>query len=206
VHHCKALFSWERREMVSQAQRDALAAPITEWLLKNPVAGCRMHNGRRDLIVHVKGFCAANLSKNLTDDQVRRLITGLLNKHRPGIIRPEKTSRGKRKALGGPGAKSKEENDKYNKKHSKKRKTANEIKNHATIVSQGLKHIMRSKTETEELCERLLSRKYAALGGLAMRQAIEGIIFGNAQSRRSSTSKLTGATNKTGSNSSGTSP
>jgi hypothetical protein len=77
--------------MVSQAQRDALAAPIIEWLRNNPGAECRMRNGRRGLIAHVKNFYAANFSKNPTDAQVKQVITGLLNKHRPGIIRPEDT-------------------------------------------------------------------------------------------------------------------
>jgi hypothetical protein len=52
-------------------------------------------------------------------------------------------------------------------------KAANDAKNRATIVAQGLGHIMRSKADTKLLCEYLLSiKKYAILCNLAMRQAI----------------------------------
>jgi hypothetical protein len=53
--------------VVSQAQRGELAAPIKEWLRNNPMAGgCNMLNGRRELVVHVKNFYAANFSKDPT--------------------------------------------------------------------------------------------------------------------------------------------
>jgi hypothetical protein len=106
--------------MVSQAQRDELAAPIKEWLRNNPMAGgCNMLNGRRELIVHVKNFYAANFSKNLTDLQLKQKNNSLLNQHRPGIIRPECTRKDcKTKAVGALGACSKEESDKKNKKNN----------------------------------------------------------------------------------------
>jgi hypothetical protein len=43
-----------------------------------------MSNGRRDLIVHVKNFYAANSKPSKTDVQLKQVISGLLNKHRPG--------------------------------------------------------------------------------------------------------------------------
>jgi hypothetical protein len=76
------------------------------------------------------------------------------------------------KAKGAPSSRSKEEQDKVNTIKNKKRKDENDLENRKTIMSQGLKHIMRSKTETEELCEYLLYDKpYAILGDLTMSQA-----------------------------------
>jgi hypothetical protein len=81
---------------------------------------------------------------------------------------------------------SKEEIDKANKKHNpinnpinnpifaQRRKEVSDLENRKAIDDLGLGHIMRSKTETEGLCEHLLSVKtYAILGNLTMRQAIE---------------------------------
>jgi hypothetical protein len=66
-----------------------------------------MSNGRGDLLDHVK-----NLKPGKTDAQLQQVISGLLSKHRPGIIRPEKTRKDcKRKALGALGSSSKEEID-----------------------------------------------------------------------------------------------
>jgi hypothetical protein len=90
----------------------------------------------------------------------------------------------KKKAVGAPGSRSKEEQDKTNRINNpihnpinnpirnKKRKGENDLENRKTIVSQGLKHIMRSKTETEELCEYLLHDKtYPVHGDLTMSHA-----------------------------------
>jgi hypothetical protein len=185
--------------MVSQVQRDALAGPIIDWVRNNPGDECRMRNGRRGLIAHVKNFYAANFSKKLTKLQVKRVITGLLNKHRPGIIRPEYTNKDRKmKAVGAPGRCSKEEQDKLNKKNNpinnpiwnpinnpshnpinnpiwgaKRKQAANDAENRKNTEDQGLRHTMRSKHTTKLLCERLLSTKYAILGDLTMRQAIE---------------------------------
>jgi hypothetical protein len=142
-----------------------------------------MSNGRGALIDHLKNFYAANSKPSKSDAQLASAISGLLNKHRPGIIRPEKTRKDcKRKALGELGSFSKEEQDKTNKKHnpinSKKRKDANDLESRKTIEAQDLGHIMRSKAETKLLCEDLLSiKRYAILGNLTMRQAIEGNSF-----------------------------
>jgi hypothetical protein len=126
---------------------------------------------------------AANSKPSKTDTQLQQVISKVLSKHRPGISRPENTRRDcKRKALGGPGAESKEEKDKANTKANpiqcKKRKDANDLENRKAIEAQDLGHIMRSKAETKLLCEHLLSiKKYAILGNLTMRQAIEGNSF-----------------------------
>jgi hypothetical protein len=135
-----------------------------------------MSNGRGDL-VHVK-----NLSPGKNDAQLRRIMTRLLGKARGGIIRPECTNKHcKKKAPGGPGFHSKEEHVKKSKKHNpinnpihaQKRKAANDAKSRATIVAQGLGHIMRSEADTKLLREPLLSIKtYATLGNMTMSQAI----------------------------------
>jgi hypothetical protein len=138
-----------------------------------------MTNGRRGLLDHAKNFYAANSMPSRSDARLQQVITRPLSKHRPGIISPEKNRKDrKKKAAGEPGACSKEEEDKKNTKanpiYSKKRKEVNALENRKTIDDLGLGHIMRSKTETEALCEHLLSVKtYAILGNLAMRQAIE---------------------------------
>jgi hypothetical protein len=137
-----------------------------------------MSNGRGDPLDHAKNFYAANSkpSKTDTDAQLRHVVSHLLSKHRPGVIRPEKTRKDRKgRALGGPGSSSKEEQDKIGKKHNKKRKAANDAENRKTTVAQGLRHTMRSKANTKLLCEHRLSiKKYPILGNLAMRQAIEG--------------------------------
>jgi hypothetical protein len=91
----------------------------------------------------------------------------------------------KMKAVGAPSSRSKEEQDKvntiknpinnpiYNPISSKKRKEVNDLESRKIIDDQGLGHIMRSKTETEELCEHLLSVKmYAILGGLTWSESL----------------------------------
>jgi hypothetical protein len=45
-----------------------------------------MSNGRRDLLDHAK-----NLKPDPSDEQLWQAVSKLLSKHRPGIIRPEKT-------------------------------------------------------------------------------------------------------------------
>jgi hypothetical protein len=138
-----------------------------------------MLNGRRELIVHVKNFYAANFSKNLTDPQLKQKISSLLNQHRPGVVRPECTRKDCiKKAVGALGACSKEERDKRNKKknpvNNQRRKDENDLENRKIIVAQGLGQHMRSETETDELCEHLLTvETYAILGNRTMRQAIE---------------------------------
>jgi hypothetical protein len=162
--------------MPTQAQRDELARPIKDWLRNNPMAGsCNMLNGRRELIAHVTKFYKDNFGKKLTDPQLKIKITKLLNQHRPGIIRPECTRKDCiKKAVGALGASSKEERDMSNKKHSSKRKEVNDLENRKAIEDQGLGHVMRSKTETEELCEYLLNeKKYAILDDMTMSQAIQ---------------------------------
>jgi hypothetical protein len=72
-----------------------------------------MSNGRGDLLVHVK-----NLIPGKTwDKRLKTTMARLLGKARGVVIRPERTPKHcKRKALGGPGSHSKEEQDKRNKK------------------------------------------------------------------------------------------
>jgi hypothetical protein len=139
--------------------------------------------GARQLLDHVKNFYLVNYSKDLTEPRLKAKVSGLLSHHRPGIIRPEKTKRDCiKKSVGAPGAYSKVEKGNYSKKWNpitnnewnKKRKDKNDLENRKTIVSQGLKQIMRSKTEADGLCEHLLTvEKYAILGNQAMSQAIE---------------------------------
>jgi hypothetical protein len=149
----------------------------------NPGTECRRHNGRLPLLAHVKKFYLDNYSIKLTEPKLNAKVSGLLSQQRPGIIKPEYTSKGKKqKSLGAPGAYSKVEKDKLgkkwnpvtNKKASQKRKAANDAKNRATTVSQGLQHTMRDEAETKLLCERLHSiKKYAILGNQTMSKAIE---------------------------------
>jgi hypothetical protein len=61
-----------REEMPTQAQRDELAAPITEWVRKHPDTECNMSNGRGDLLDHVK-----NLKPGKTDAQLAGVISAL---------------------------------------------------------------------------------------------------------------------------------
>jgi hypothetical protein len=108
-----------------------------------------MSNGRGDLLDHVKNFYAANSKPGKTKAQLAGVIHRLLTQARPGIIRPEYTRKDlKRKALGGSGSNSKEEQDKNNKKHNpinaQRRKEANDLENRKTIDAQGLGHTMRS--------------------------------------------------------------
>ena len=151
---------------------------------QQPDTVCGRDNGRRQLLEHVKSFYFVNKNKDLTEPQLKAIVGRLLSHHRPGIIRPDKTNKGKKKkSVGEASAYSKVETKKYakkhnkitNKKHNKKRKAASDAKNRAIIVSQGLKHTMRNEAETKLLRAHLLSiKKYPILGNLAMRQAIEG--------------------------------
>jgi hypothetical protein len=129
----------------------------------------------------------ADLGKDLKDKQVNAKVTNLLMKHRVGVIMPERTKKGCiKKTVGAPSSSTKVEKDKTNKKlnkknnpknnkkNSQKRKAANDAKNRATIVSQGLKHTMRDEAETKLLCDRLFSiKKYAILDNQTMSKAIE---------------------------------
>jgi hypothetical protein len=138
--------------MPTQAQRDELARPIKEWLRNNPMAGgCNIGNGRRELIVHVKTFYVDNFGKDLSDPQLKGEISKLLNEHRPGLIRPECTRKDYlKKAQGAPGACSKEETDKKNKKMAQRRKEANDLENRKIIEDQGaLGQDMRSETDRD---------------------------------------------------------
>jgi hypothetical protein len=52
--------------MPFQAQRDELAASITEWVRKNPGTECHMSNGRGDaLLVHAKNLIPGKADKQL---------------------------------------------------------------------------------------------------------------------------------------------
>jgi hypothetical protein len=168
--------------MVSQAQRDALEGPIKHWVLLHPSSQCNGLNGRRQLFDHVKSFMAG-LGKDLKDEQVNAKLTRLLMKHRDGVIMPERTRKSfKMKTVGAPNSKSKVEQKKHNKKHNKKknkkhsskRKEQNDVKNRKIIEDQGLGQDMRSETETEDLCEKLLYEEtFPILDDMTMSQAIQ---------------------------------
>jgi hypothetical protein len=138
---------------------------------------------RADLLDHVKNFYADNLKPGKADAQLWHVISGLLSKHRPGIIRPEKTRKDcKRKALGALGSSSKEEKDKNNNKNNpvwaQRQKAANDLGNRKIIVAQGLGHTMRSKADTKLLCDQLFSSKtFHILDNMTMSAAIESNSF-----------------------------
>jgi hypothetical protein len=165
--------------MPSQAQRDALEGPIEDWVKKNPSSQCDRTNGRHQLFDHVKSFMADGVK----DKQVNSKLSGLLMKHRPGVFMPQRTAKGCiKKTVGALSSSTKVEKDKSNKKlnpknnkkNNKKRKDKNDKENRAIIKSLGLKHTMRSKKKTEDLCEHLLNeKKYPILDNKTMSQAIE---------------------------------
>jgi hypothetical protein len=141
----------------------------------NPGAECNRNNGRLQLLDHVKKFYLDNHSKSLTEQQLKAKVSGLLSHLRPGIIMPQKTRKGCiSKSVGAPGACSKVEQDKANKRQNEKRKDQNDAENRKIIEDQGLGQDMRTKTETDDLCKHLLyEKKYPILGNQAMSKAIE---------------------------------
>ena len=97
-----------------------MANPFIVWVNNSPATECNMLNGRRQLLEHVKSFYFANYSKNLTEPQLKAIVGRLLSHHRPGLIRPDETNKGKKKkSVGEASAYSKVETKKYAKKHNK---------------------------------------------------------------------------------------
>ena len=75
--------------------------------------------GARQLLDHVKNFYLANFGKDLTEPKLNAKVSGLLSRHRGGVIKPERTKKTCiKKSVGAPGAYSKVEKDKVNKKWS----------------------------------------------------------------------------------------
>jgi hypothetical protein len=107
-----------------------------------------MRNGRRDLLEE-----ARKLKPDSSDKQLNQAVIRLLSKHRPGIIRPEKSRKDyTRKALGAKGACSKEEAAKNTKRNSpKSNKKNNPINNPIWNLINNPKSQLKAKEAKERL-------------------------------------------------------